>query len=947
SIKGSFNREIVAGNRLYTVGDEEIGAYKLSDLSKVWSYKAVDGQSIILSNHHLYAVADRKLYKFDGETNVYAPETNIFTKPEAPTGENGYFNEDVNVYLEATDRDNEVMVTYYSIDGGNFEPFEKSIVLTDGEHQISYYSMDEEYKLEEVKRESFKIDSNPPVIRLITDPVDGNNGYYLKSSVNVSMEATDVVSGVDSLYYKVDGGEEENYTEPFIVAGDGRHVIEYYGKDVAGNWTKVMSSEILIDTTAPIIQLKPEEIDGLNGYHIHEPVLFTMSGEDNFSGLEEIYYQIDGQGYQRYMGVVAIHGEGSHRIEFYGVDQAGNPSQEITHELKIDTTALEITLTADEIDGLNGYYIKDSVNVWLSVIDNVSGIDQLYYRIDGGDYQAYENEIVVEGEADHVVEYYAVDIAGNKTDVMKHDVKIDHTVPELTFTPAQIDGNNGYYKTAPVKHELTATDNVSGVDKLYYQIADQEYQVYVDGIRVNGDGIHEVSYYGVDKAGNETEIMNHSFLVDTTAPLTIVERVKPLVNGLAANIRLTVTDNYSGVETIHYRIDDGEMFITQGDVFATTSGEHTVTYYAEDKASNFEEAKEVSCYVKSLDEINFIENIEFATFHNALTNEQPWEIDRKVEIDELIYLDDDYRFEYLPEYLTDARYIRANRHANKVGSNEYYLEFKSLISLQVYLMVDKGITSIPGYQLVENYRLADKKHFSEGVNVFVKQVSGNSEVRIPGYELLQSDHAPLVFIKYDESESLPFACIEEIVPVKRDGQWYFDFQGYGYNYSERMIEGTDLEWSYAVDDVKTVITNGGRGILPVQFREEPYLMEFTFTVTNSDGIQSVSTFYLRIVDQSGVYILEPNEMNKFYQGEEMILSGEKLDEMGFKISGILTWEWKHDEATGWEYVGTGEILHVLAPERKGGYRVRVSDGGESVEVKIVVQDEKSKEKGKK
>ena len=123
-------------------------------------------------------------------------------------------------------------------------------------------------------------------------------------------------------------------------------------------------------------------------------------------------------------------------------------------------------------------------------------------------------------------------------------------------------------------------------------------------------------------------------------------------------------------------------------------------------------------------------------------------------------------------------------------------------------MVDKEITSIPGYQLVENYSLADKKHFSEGVNVFVKQVSGNAEVRIPSYELLQSDHTPLVFVRYDESENLPFACIEEFVPVKRDGQWYFNFKGYGYDYSECMIEGSDLKWSYTVDGVKTVITKG-------------------------------------------------------------------------------------------------------------------------------------------
>jgi hypothetical protein len=76
-------------------------------------------------------------------------------------------------------------------------------------------------------------DVTPPAT---TIDLDGDlSGDVYTSDVTVSLTATDAESGVNYTKYKVDDGTWTDYADPFVVAGNGEHVVTYYSADVAGN----------------------------------------------------------------------------------------------------------------------------------------------------------------------------------------------------------------------------------------------------------------------------------------------------------------------------------------------------------------------------------------------------------------------------------------------------------------------------------------------------------------------------------------------------------------------------------------------------------------------------------------------------------------------------------------------------------------------------------------
>ena len=59
----------------------------------------------------------------------------------------------------------------------------------------------------------------------------------------------------DSTQYRINGGAWLTYTAPFVVSGDGVHLVEFYSVDMLGNTEAIKSVTIKIDGTDPTISL--------------------------------------------------------------------------------------------------------------------------------------------------------------------------------------------------------------------------------------------------------------------------------------------------------------------------------------------------------------------------------------------------------------------------------------------------------------------------------------------------------------------------------------------------------------------------------------------------------------------------------------------------------------------------------------------------------------------
>ena len=92
-----------------------------------------------------------------------------------------------------------------------------------------------------------------------TDPQtdDSTDNNWHSTSQDVTLSATDSVSGVDTIYYCTDQSNNcdpqngNTYSGEFTVSQEGTNYVRYRSQDVAGNLEQVRSTEVKIDYTAP------------------------------------------------------------------------------------------------------------------------------------------------------------------------------------------------------------------------------------------------------------------------------------------------------------------------------------------------------------------------------------------------------------------------------------------------------------------------------------------------------------------------------------------------------------------------------------------------------------------------------------------------------------------------------------------------------------------------
>ncbi|HWT77186.1 MAG TPA: hypothetical protein VN648_00055, partial [Candidatus Methylomirabilis sp.] len=114
------------------------------------------------------------------------------------TGDHGWYRGPVIVTLSATDPDDAVAATYYSVDGGSNQTYSAPFSLGGPRvRQLSFYSVDSYGNQEKAHSLTIKTDAKPPVITLAARPATlwPPNGKMV--SVSISGTITDATSGVN------------------------------------------------------------------------------------------------------------------------------------------------------------------------------------------------------------------------------------------------------------------------------------------------------------------------------------------------------------------------------------------------------------------------------------------------------------------------------------------------------------------------------------------------------------------------------------------------------------------------------------------------------------------------------------------------------------------------------------------------------------------------------
>jgi len=373
--------------------------------------------------------------------------------------------------------------------------------------------------------------SNTVLAKLIVDneaPVTTSNAptYWTNQGVTlINLSATDNETGVSATYYSINDGSNLEGTS-LIISNEGTNKISFYSVDKVGNQETQKTAYVNIDKTAPATTCNAPEGWSKNDVNL------KLTAVDALSGVDKIFYSIDDSSYQEGTSFT-ITTEGIHKVCYYSIDAAGNIEAINTAYVKIDKTAPVTTSNAP------ANWSKDDVTINLAAADALSGVVKTFYSIDDSNYLE-GTSFTITTEGIHKVCYYSVDAAGNIETVNTAYVKIDKTAPVTTSNASES------WSKDDVTVNLAAEDTLSGVVKTFYSIDDSN---YIEGtsFTITTEGIHKVSFYSVDAAGN-VEIDKSIYVkIDKTAPTIVMNLWNEFKLGSTPQLSYLRGDNLSGI----------------------------------------------------------------------------------------------------------------------------------------------------------------------------------------------------------------------------------------------------------------------------------------------------------------------------------------------------------------------------------------------------------------
>jgi len=298
---------------------------------------------------------------------------------------------------------------------------------------------------------------------------------------------------------------------------------------------------------------------------------------------------------------------------------------------------------------------------------------------------------------------------------------VDETPPSVTFeigTPYYNDGINEWISSSTPLY-INASDEHNYT--IYYRIWNGSWGAWQSGLmdtnlilHIQDEGLHYLEYYASDSLGNPSDIYNVSFYVDNTPPAT-TSTLNPASpdgsNGWYVSdvvITLTSNDTGSGIDTIFYKIGDGEWSEYTGNISLTEDGTHTIYYYAVDNVGNVEGEKSIEVKIdKTSPEISY--NITGTPGSNG------WYVsdivieaiatDATSGISEIKYRIDDEWIDYTePFSLSDGIYS-IEIYAKDAAGNEANVTFEAKVdktkpTASVFFENDGGVFEIEGEEVV-------------------------------------------------------------------------------------------------------------------------------------------------------------------------------------------------------------------------------------------------------
>lgn len=508
-------------------------------------------------------------------------------------GQNLFVGKGLLLELECSDEMSGLEQVLVSIDSAAYQPYQKPIEFNQEKvYSISYYSVDNVGNTEPVQGKIFHVDLTPPVSELIFDGEKSEN--HISGRTKLVLKATDGISGLDAIYYSIDGKEYRKYYQNLYAANyvEGEHTISYYSVDKTGNEETKKEYAFYVDKTPPILV---DEIMGnsfvVNGREYSSGrTKLKLTAVDNKSGVKEIKYSINNEEYQVYdKPFYLTNVSGSLSVVSFAVDQVGNRSMAGEKSTKSRAAFVDLSGPQLKYDFIGKVFktrdtafVNLNTKISLSATDAESGFKALSYSINSGSEIPYTKPFSITEQGPYVLNIYGYDNVDN-SNREELNIVVDNDGPDiftrfsiLPLGKKEVSGQSVDVYSSQAVLFLSATDSKVAIDRIYYTIKGETEKIYtgiIEGFKRGKD--YEIAIKALDKLGN-INIDTVLFATDNTGPeiftrFSIHPNTKEIIDGAEVDVYpshvslfLSVTNATVAYDKIYYSINGSKEMIYQG-----------------------------------------------------------------------------------------------------------------------------------------------------------------------------------------------------------------------------------------------------------------------------------------------------------------------------------------------------------------------------------------------
>ncbi len=379
--------------------------------------------------------------------------------------------------------------------------------LSDGNHVFSVIGSDAVGHNSSPITYRWVVDKSKPTLNLVDKP----DKKTQSSDAHFVFQASDAGSGIKEIRCKVDNGQYEvcQDTMDRTNLSEGNHRLLAKSVDRAGNESDELNYEWIVDQTKPTVSIASGPDNPTN----KTEASLVFNSEDSSSGVKSTECRLNGGSFEacenpkEYADLV----EGDYIFSVRASDEAGNVSGVQTYKWSIDTTGPTIELTQSPPN-----IAKDrSTRFEFSGVNN-EPVSSYECELNGKPQSCTGGSASFTApEGLHSFMVTGLDALGNKSDPLTYVWVVDATIPTLTLVdkPASVHNSN------QATFVFEAGDKQSGVKEIHCKLDEGDYKVCPGTLTKNDlqEGSYNLMAKSIDNAGNESVVVNYSWVVDISA----------------------------------------------------------------------------------------------------------------------------------------------------------------------------------------------------------------------------------------------------------------------------------------------------------------------------------------------------------------------------------------------------------------------------------------------